>query len=92
MVAYSVFYSIMLRALEKRVKIKLQDLVGSQIITDLFQGSQNMLDLAIFMIGVYLSSTCAHIKFDISLYNEQKTYYLRPINMCPEYFMVGRIQ
>ena len=40
-----------------------------------------MLDLAIFMIGVYLSSTCAHIKFDISLYNEQNTYYLRPIIM-----------
>ena len=40
-----------------------------------------MLDLAIFMIGVYLSSRCAHIKFDISLYNEQNTYYLRPIIM-----------
>ena len=59
--------------------MKLQDLVGSLLYSIYFQGPQNMLDVAIFMIGVYSSSTCAHIKFDISLYNEQNTFYLRPI-------------
>ena len=32
-----------------------------------------MLHLAICIIGVYLSSICAHVKFDIALYNEQNT-------------------
>lgn len=50
-----------------------------------------MLDVAIFMIRVYFSSTCAHIKFDISLYNQQNTYH-HAINMHLGYFMVGRIQ
>ena len=71
----------MLRALVKRVKMKLRDLVGSLLYLIYIQSPQNMLDVAIFMIGVYLSSTSAHIKFDISLYNQQNTYYLRPIIM-----------
>ena len=55
------------KSIREESKLKLRDLVGSL---------ENMLDLAIFMIGVYLSSTRAHIKFDISLYNKQNTYYL----------------
>ena len=43
-----VFRSIMLRALVKRVKMKLRDLVGSLLYLIYFQGPQNMLDVAIF--------------------------------------------
>ena len=60
--------------------MKLWDLVGSLLYLIYFQGTQTV-RCGYFMIRVYFSSTCAHIKFDISLYNEQNTYYLRPIIM-----------
>lgn len=55
-----------------------------------------MLDVAIFMIRVYFSSTCAHIKFKhFSLQSTEHLLlatYHHAINMHLGYFIVGRIQ